>query len=60
MTTPTPSLKSDSPVILVSSDLGAPAVLRMPRTATGSVGAMRAPKTRHHVYGIWIFRSVKM
>lgn len=48
MTTPTPSLKRDSPVIFVSRDLGAPAVLRMPRTATGSVGAMSAPNTRHH------------
>ena len=46
ITTPTPSLKSDSPTILVSSFFGAPACLRMPSTAMGSVGEMTAPKSR--------------
>ena len=45
-TTPTPSLNNDSPVIFVSHDFGAPAFFNMPRTATGSVGEIRAPKSR--------------
>ena len=47
-TTPMPSLKSDSPVIFVSSSGGTPAVRRMAPTAIGSVGEMSAPKSRAH------------
>ena len=42
----TPSLNSDSPAILISSDLLAPAVFRMPMTAIGSVGEISAPNSR--------------
>jgi hypothetical protein len=45
-TTPTPSLKRDSPVILISSPFGACADLRIPMTAIGSVGEISAPKTK--------------
>jgi hypothetical protein len=45
-TTPTPSLNKDSPVIFVSSDFGAPADLRIPSTAIGSVGEMSEPNRR--------------
>ncbi|CKT64401.1 Uncharacterised protein [Mycobacterium tuberculosis] len=45
-TTPTPSLKSDSPAITSSRFFGAPAELRMPMTAIGSVGEISAPKSR--------------
>ena len=47
-TTPTPSLKSDSPAILASSSRGTLTVFKRPRTATGSVGEMRAPNTSAH------------
>ena len=45
-TTPTPSLKSDSPTILVSSFFGTPACFSTPSTAMGSVGLISAPKSR--------------
>jgi len=45
-TTPTPSLKSDSPTILVSSFLGALASFKIPNTAIGSVGEISAPKSK--------------
>ena len=45
-TTPTPSLKSDSPVMTSSRFRGALVVRRMPITAIGSVGEMRAPNSR--------------
>ena len=50
-TTPTPSLKSDSPAILASSVAGMRTVLRIPRTATGSVGLIRAPNTKAQMKG---------
>ena len=46
-TTPTASLKSDSPAICTSSCFGARAVRSMPMTAMGSVGEMMAPKSTH-------------
>jgi CPA1 family monovalent cation:H+ antiporter len=51
ITTPTPSLKSDSPAITSSSSCGAPADLRMPITAIGSVGEINAPKSRQYTNG---------
>ena len=45
-TTPTASLKSDSPAIWTSRRFGARAVRSMPRTAIGSVGETIAPKSR--------------
>jgi hypothetical protein len=51
-TMPKPSFSSDSPAILICSDLSAFADLRTARTAIGSVGEMRAPKSRHQMSGI--------
>ena len=45
-TTPTPSLKRDSPTIFVSNFLGAPAFFKIPKTAIGSVGEINAPKSK--------------
>jgi hypothetical protein len=45
ITTPTPSLKSDSPAITSSSSLGAPADFKIPNTAIGSVGEINAPSS---------------
>ena len=45
-TTPTPSLNKDSPTILVSNFLGAPACFKIPKTAMGSVGDINAPKSK--------------
>ncbi|MCY1455201.1 hypothetical protein D9M71_723180 [compost metagenome] len=45
-TTAVPSLNSDSPTMVVASGLGAPADLRMPSTAIGSVGEISAPNSR--------------
>ena len=45
-TTPVPSLKRLSPVIRDSSFFDAPTSLRMPSTAMGSVGEIRAPNSR--------------
>ena len=50
-TTPIPSLNNDSPVILVSMDVGMPAFFKMPSTAIGSVGEIKAPNNRHPMYG---------
>ena len=41
-----PSLNSDSPAMTISRFFGAPADLRIPMTAIGSVGEIRAPKIR--------------
>ena len=51
ITTPTPSLKSDSPAITSSSFFGAPADFMIPITAMGSVGEISAPKTRQYPSG---------
>ncbi|CRR08978.1 hypothetical protein PAERUG_P48_London_17_VIM_2_01_13_02188 [Pseudomonas aeruginosa] len=45
-TTAVPSLNSDSPTMVVASGFGAPADLRMPSTAMGSVGEISAPNSR--------------
>ncbi|MCY1563470.1 hypothetical protein D9M68_1010790 [compost metagenome] len=45
-TTAVPSLNSDSPTMVVASGFGAPADLRMPSTAIGSVGEISAPNSR--------------
>ena len=45
-TTPTPSLNKDSPAIVVSRDLGEFVSFRIPITAIGSVGEIRAPNRR--------------
>ena len=45
-TTPTPSLNKDSPTILVSNFFGAPACFKIPKTAIGSVGDIKAPKSK--------------
>ena len=45
-TTPTPSLNSDSPAMTSSTSFGAPADLRIPSTAIGSVGEISAPNRR--------------
>ena len=50
-TTPTPSLNSDSPAIFVSNSFGAPNTFNMDSTAIGSVGAINAPNSRHHMNG---------
>lgn len=47
-TTPMPSLNSDSPATTSPTSSGARAARRMPITAIGSVGEIRAPNTRHH------------
>jgi len=49
--TPEPSLKRLSPAIFVSRLLETFVVLRIDRTATGSVGEIRAPKTSAHASG---------
>ena len=48
ITTATPSLKSDSPVILVSMRLGTLACFNTPNTTMGSVGEMSVPKSRQY------------
>ncbi len=50
-TTPTPSLNRLSPAIFACSVFGTSTVLRMPSTATGSVGEISAPNTRHQAKG---------
>ena len=45
-TTPIPSLKSDSPAILVSVIEERFIFLTIAKTAMGSVGAIRAPKSK--------------
>ena len=47
-TTPTPSLKRLSPATVASRTAGTLTDFRMPSTATGSVGLISAPKSRHH------------
>jgi hypothetical protein len=51
ITTPTPSLNSDSPAITSSSSFGARADLRIPITAIGSVGEIKAPNSRQWISG---------
>ena len=46
ITTPTPSLNNDSPTILISRFFGAPTFFMIPRTAMGSVGEIKAPKSK--------------
>ena len=48
-TTPIPSLKSDSPVILISRLFGAFDIFNMLKTAIGSVGDIMAPKRRQYI-----------
>ena len=50
-TTPTPSLNRLSVAIVAWIDGGSQASLRMAMTATGSVGLIRAPKTKHQTSG---------
>ena len=45
-TTPTPSLKRDSPTIFVSNFFGAPAFFNIPKTAIGSVGEISDPNNK--------------
>ena len=49
MTTPIPSLKSDSPAILLSKFFASLAFLTRASTAIGSVGDMSAPKSRQYI-----------
>jgi hypothetical protein len=51
ITTPTPSLNSDSPAMTSSSSLGTPAERRIPITAIGSVGEISAPNSRQWTRG---------
>ena len=51
ITTPTPSLNRLSPAIVACSVGGTRAVFSTPMTATGSVGLIRAPNTRHQISG---------
>ena len=48
ITTATPSLKRDSPVIFVSIRLGTLACLSTPKTTIGSVGEIRVPKSKQY------------
>ncbi len=57
ITTATPSLNKDSPVILVSIDLGTFACFKIPSTTIGSVGDIKVPKSKQYIYGISIPKS---
>ena len=46
ITTPTPSLKRDSPTMIVSTFLSMPIFFKIPSTAIGSVGEIKAPNTK--------------
>ena len=50
-TTPTPSLNNDSPATFASNAGGISIVLKIPRTATGSVGLIKEPNTSAHING---------
>ncbi len=50
-TTPMPSLNRLSAAMVVFSSLGAANLLSRAITATGSVGLIRAPNTRHQMKG---------
>ena len=51
-TTPTPSLNKLSPTIVVSIFLGTLALVKIPKTAIGSVGEINAPKSKQKIKSI--------
>src|SRR5690606_41956696 len=52
ITTATPSLNNDSPVIFVSIILGTLASFNTPNTTIGSVGEINVPISNQYIYGL--------